>query len=199
MNEPQANAQMDERRHRVAALYLEGNYMSKIASIMGISHATVSRDISFMRRRWIAESKQSMDMLKAKELSKVDHLEEIYWQAWMRSQQDVEEVTVEDVTGPPQLRGNAAAVAPIAVQVAIKKREIRKLMQRDGSAAFLSGIQWCVDKRCEILGLNAPRRVAGGDGGPVVFRVVYGDAVKDDRVQEDNIGIDLSSATLEQS
>lgn len=28
--------------------------------------------------------------------------------------------------------------------------------QRNGNLAYLSGVQWCIDRRCKILGLDAP-------------------------------------------
>ncbi len=28
--------------------------------------------------------------------------------------------------------------------------------QRNGNPAYLSGVQWCIDRRCKLLGLDAP-------------------------------------------
>jgi hypothetical protein len=29
---------------------------------------------------------------------------------------------------------------------------------REGNPAFLAGVQWCINKRCEIFGFDAPKK-----------------------------------------
>jgi hypothetical protein len=42
--------------------------------------------------------------------------------------------------------------------------------ERDGNPEFLKGVQWCINKRCEILGFDAPKKnvLSGEDGQPFV-------------------------------
>ena len=43
------------------------------------------------------------------------------------------------------------------VHAAIRKAE------QTGDPRYLAGVQWCVEQRCKILGLNAPQKVAPTD------------------------------------
>ena len=81
---------------------------------------------------------QHVNAFKARELAKVDNLEREYWDAWARSQEEAETRTVtKDSKG-------GSTVDRYEGQV--------------GDSRFLSGVQWCINKRCEILGLNAASR-----------------------------------------
>jgi hypothetical protein len=41
--------------------------------------------------------------------------------------------------------------------------------QRDGNPAFLAGVMSCIERRCKLLGLDAPVKseLTGKDGGPI--------------------------------
>lgn len=40
-----------------------------------------------------------------------------------------------------------------------------------GDPRFLQGVQWCIDRRCKLLGLDAPTKqeITGKDGAPLKF------------------------------
>lgn len=41
----------------------------------------------------------------------------------------------------------------------------RSVQQQIGDPRFLQGVQWCINKRCELLGANAPERINIGFDG----------------------------------
>jgi len=125
-----------ERRKNVAERYLRGQTQWEIARAFEVDQSQVSRDLAWARKQWVASTVCKIDEHKARELAKVDALERTYWEAWVESKQPKE--TTESGKTDKHTR------------VSLKRE------QRDGNPAFLAGVQWCIDKRCEILGLNAP-------------------------------------------
>jgi hypothetical protein len=129
---------MTERRQKVAEMYLRGEYQSEIAAKLNVDQATVSRDLTELRKEWLDRSINHIDQKKAIELAKLDKLEVTYWEAWERSQKNAE-TTIERET----VKGTF---------------EEHKTEGRDGNPAFLEGVLKCINKRCELLGLDAPKR-----------------------------------------
>jgi hypothetical protein len=145
MPRPRTEAlELDQRRAAVAALYLQGRYQWEIGQALGIDQGTVSRDLKAIRERWKASALRDFDALKARELERIDHLERTYWEAWEQSKRPRETTSTE--------KTNAARGGRL--KAALKKEA------REGSPEFLKGVQWCITKRCELLGLDAPKKVA---------------------------------------
>jgi len=126
-----------ERRKRVAELYLEGKWQTEIAKIVGVTQQQVSHDLGVLRRLWIQSSLINIDKIKAKELAKIDRLESEHWKAWFSSVG--EKIRTTETSGGKN------------------DDEVKTETKIDaGDPRFLQGIQWCIAKRCEIFGLNAP-------------------------------------------
>lgn len=146
----------DERR--ISQMYLHGDLQADIAASLSLSQSTVSRAITKLQAEWRASSLIDINEAKARELAKIDALELEYWQAWRRSQEDAE----SEIT---KLQGGSTD-APSKLE-----KQTRREGQ-SGNPAFLAGIQWCINKRCEILGVNAPIKTQQENTGKVVFEVV---------------------------
>jgi predicted transcriptional regulator len=151
---PQRTATQRERDKRIISeLYLRGELQADIAKVVGISQATVSLDLASLRGEWLASSLMDFNDRRAQELAKVDDLEREYWTAWKRSQQDAEVKTQKMIDRPEG-----------------QSKEAQKRTEgQTGDPRFLVGIQWCVNKRCELLGLDAPKKaeITGKDGEPL--------------------------------
>ena len=65
-----------------------------------------------------------------------------YWQAWIRSTEDKEATLTEKVEATTTTRSKA---------------QIRKEGQA-GDPRFLAGVQWCIERRCKLIGLDAPEK-----------------------------------------
>lgn len=156
---------MEKRRAQVAELYLKGWTQWEIARKVKVDQGTVSRDLKAMHEHWKAAGVRDLDAIKQKELDKIDHLERTYWAAWDRScktasktRKKRNEIT-EQVSPDEKVTRTAGPV------------EITEQKEgRDGNPAFLAGVQWCINRRCELLGLDKPKRVVHGgdpDGAPI--------------------------------
>lgn len=143
------------RRRKVADLYLHGKTQWEIAAEFGVNQSVISRDLKALLSEWLKASLVDIDELKARELMKIDHLELEYITAWDRSKGRKEITSTE--------RTDAGNVQ--------KGKAIIKHEERDGNPAFLQGIQWCIDKRCKLLGLDAPTQAKMDTD--IVFRVIY--------------------------
>lgn len=153
-----SSGQLARDRRRIADLYLQGWIQVDIAAEVGMSQSTVSRDIKALHGAWLASALLDFNEAKARELAKIDRLEREYWDAWQRSKLDAETETV---------KGKGTGDTP---------EHKEKTMQRKGQtgdASFLKGVQWCIEQRCKILGVEAPTHLkhsGEGDKGEIVVR-----------------------------
>jgi len=117
-----------------------------------LSLTTIEKDIKELHLRWRAAYLGDIDELKAREIKRIDNLESAYWDSYERSLSDTEVLKEEEEEG--ENTGGSSPSLP-AGQFR-KKKNTRELHQRDGSVQFLNGIQWCINQRCDILGLKEP-------------------------------------------
>lgn len=130
-----------ERRAIVSKLYLQGWYQVDIAAEVGVTQQQVSADLKVLRSQWLESSLRDFDEARDQELFKIDNLEREYWSAWEKSKQDYKKKMTKVKGG-------------IKDPNYVEKTESEVIIF--GDKRFLDGVQWCITKRCEILGLNAP-------------------------------------------
>jgi len=156
-------------RKRTGELYLRGWTQAEIAEELNMSIATICRDIARLHDAWLESSLVDYDEAKAKELAKVDQLEYEYWDAWLRSCENKETETKK----------------AIVVGEAAERREATKREEgQAGDPRFLTGIQWCINKRCEILGLDAPNRTDFTSGGKSLYDIQKWKEVEEQNLRE---------------
>jgi len=136
----------------LAVRYLRGEYQADIAVSMGVTQATISNDLKELQVRWLAASVENMDEMKSRELAKVDNLEREYWEAWARSKEDAEVNTMKQRGEKITMNGKTKTTI-VPVEGTIRKEG------QSGNPAFLKGVEWCIDKRCQLFGLDAPLKV----------------------------------------
>src|SRR5262249_14616833 len=117
---------------------------SELARRLGVDRSTVSRDLKVLNARWKESAVRDLDAAKGQELERIDRLEREYFEAWEKSKGGHETTTTEQTTTPQGERNKAA----------IRREE------EHGDPRYLEGVRWCIGKRCELLGLNAPHKVA---------------------------------------
>ena len=141
--------------------YLRGDTQMSIAQRFGLSQPQISRDLATIQRRWRESSIVDIYEAKQRELEHIDVLEREYWQAWEASKGE-------------QSRSTASKTGDVSRAQVVK-------YESAGDPRFLAGVQWCVEQRCKILGLLAAVKseLTGKDGGPVVFRLTWGDTGAD--------------------
>jgi hypothetical protein len=126
-----------------ARLFLEGKSQRAIAVELGVVHSQVVYDLRIIFRHWRASQVRDFDILVETELRQIEHLQATYWAAWYRSQRDAVVETTERVDG------EAAKV------LARVQRKVGPV----GDAVYLAGVQWCIERRIRLLGLDAPQRI----------------------------------------
>jgi transcriptional regulator with XRE-family HTH domain len=143
---PRHDTEVLSRRTEVARRYLQGEMQEQIAQSFGVTQGQISQDLKAIRAAWLASAVRDFDALKAQELAKIDAVEREYWLAWERSKKD-KEISVQE----------GGEVDPQTRKPRIKKVVMRKEGQA-GNPAFLAGVLTCIERRCSILGLDAPKR-----------------------------------------
>lgn len=138
----------------MADLYLKGWLQVDIAAELQINQSTVSRDLRALHKQWLKEALVDYDKAKAKELAKIDRLEREYWVAWVRSCEDAEMVK-EKTQNILQRQGESGEL--VALEYPDGTTKTRK--GQAGDPRFLQGVQWCIERRCKILGVDAPEQM----------------------------------------
>lgn len=124
--------------HEVSDMYLKGLKQWEISKELKISPASVSRAVILLQHEWRTERIENINELKVRELERVDVLERSYWEAWVSSKKDKVRKNTRSISGP----------------LGTTEEEGETKECQYGDPRFLQGIQWCIDKRCEILGID---------------------------------------------
>jgi hypothetical protein len=134
---------------RIAHLYLRGYSFGQIATTVSeerkysINKTQVARDIAKIRQMWIENATAAYSEAIGRELAKVDALEKEYWDGYDKANgnktMSLREV-VKDNDG-------------------VRDRQLKKVTEQGGlGTEFLKGIQWCIEKRLELLGIQTGNR-----------------------------------------
>lgn len=155
--------QVLSRRSKVAELVLRGvTNQFEICARLGMEpkqQPTVSRDIKAIEEDWRRIAAQQISEARGRELERLDRVEREYWDAWERSKVERQSTRNRRRRKPTQkLDAEGRPLTETEDEDETKKEP------RDGDARFLDGVLACVKKRCEILGIDAPKRLKhGGD------------------------------------
>jgi len=153
-------AELARDRRREADMYLQGRLQVDIAKELGINVSTVCRDLKTIQREWLKSTLMDFDAAKSKELAEIDLLEREYWQAWTRS---CEIAQSAKTTKRPI--GEDGEIATVNIE--------RTSKAQVGDPRFLQGVQWCIERRCKIIGIDSPEKHeitrSGGKPSRIVF------------------------------
>jgi hypothetical protein len=139
-----------DRRRRVASMYLRGMSQWEIGRKLGVTQQCIAKDIKALEKEWLTSMVVDIDAAKAKELARIDRLERVAWRAWRNSCKRKERAST-------RLEKKLAEDATQGKTVTSKQVELR-----DGNAEYLKRVEWCINKRCELLKLNPPQRLEHG-------------------------------------
>jgi predicted transcriptional regulator len=171
-----SNGELIRDRRLCADLYLKGWLQSEIAEHLGLSQQTISNDLKACHARWQAETLTDIGELKGREIAKIDLLEREAWDAWVRSCADAETMVQKE----KRSAGAAKDRQPAREMTKTTKGQV-------GDPRFLATVQWCINRRCEIYGVDAPEvkefTGPGGSalaGGPDVISIYIHDGSDDE-------------------
>ena len=152
--------QREKDLEQVASLYLRGVKQSEIATQLKLSQQQISYDLADLQKRWKEAALFNLDEARRRELLKLDELERAYWRAYERSCEREERTLTQRSGG--------------AGQFALVERKTSS-----GDPRYLQGVERCIDRRCKLLGLDAPeRRDVTSGGAPVRFVLSWGDDIE---------------------
>ncbi len=165
MKGPVRNTTRREHDYQVEAdMYLSGVYQSAIATKLGISQQQVSYDLKVLQKRWQESALVNIDVAKGKELARCDTVERWAWRSFKRSVR-IAEKSIE--------------MSRIAGEVKFAEKRVER-EQLIGDPRFLTIVMQCIERRCKILGMDAPVRseLTGKNGGPIQIKAFdYSDAI----------------------
>jgi len=99
-----------------------------------------------MQKQWLEATLIDFNEAKAREIAKVDRLEREYWSAWSRSCEDAETITEKG-------KGAKRAEKPDTFEMTKQRKG------QAGDPRFLGGVQWCIERRIKLFGLDEPGRL----------------------------------------
>lgn len=126
----------DQRRMRVADLYLMMKPITEIAQILAVDERTVKSDIELTKDNWIGRATQDIVQKRAERLAMLDKALVAAWEGWERSI-GPRTVTKATKTGP--------GGQPVTSAVTYK---------RDGDPRFLALVAKFIDQQARLLALN---------------------------------------------
>jgi len=152
--------QRQRDRQSIADWYCQGLTQAAIADRINadtdcdytLSQQTISNDIRAIQAVWLKSSLRDFDEMRAEQLGKVDRLEREYWRGWERSCEDAETVVKKQkgtlTKHQDEATGKFVAERPAEQQQTSKGQA--------GDPRFLAGVERCIERRCKLLGLDAP-------------------------------------------
>lgn len=126
----------EDNFRQISAMYLAGMTQNSISIELGISQPQVSYDLKAIRKQWRESTIVNMNEMVSRELARIDALEIQYWEAWRDSKERSEKARQ---------------------RVGSEKQIIDAVVEREtqsGDPAYLRGVQWCIEQRCKLLGLE---------------------------------------------
>lgn len=153
--------EIHEHLNIIAGLYLRGNSIRQIVDEINkrskrkTSIRTVHNDIQTLLAEYKEQRIVELEDAQRVELARINEVEKTAWEAWERSKQR-ETQTDKSVIGEKSRTESGTT-----------KEET------PGDPRFLQIIMNCIDKRCKILGLDAPITIqgAGPDGAITIVRL----------------------------
>jgi predicted XRE-type DNA-binding protein len=139
---------------RVTDLHCRGLSQRAIAEQLQVSQPQIAYDMKRLQKRWQESAQEKLERYKAEQLARIDHVERIAWEAWERSCQDAETTSVKLVEGRTDKQGQPLPDLRTSAQVT---------KGQAGDPRFLERVGWCIERRCKILGLDAPTKLAPTD------------------------------------
>jgi len=136
----QREKDLEEIAHRYLMLH---EPQAVIAAALNVDQKTISNDLKVLIGRWQKSALMDVDAAKSEELARINRLELEYWNAWEASKRDKESTVAEKVTGADT-----------------RTKAVKRAEGQVGNPSFLAGIERCIERRCKLLGLDAPAKTA---------------------------------------
>lgn len=149
----------EEHLALIADLYLKKTPLNVIAKQIGISNATITRDVKLLVARWRKSALSSIDDKIQIELESINKTEAEAWEAWERSKLNKEK-RVDKVNAVHAKMSKAISSREGVVPGTEKLIETIKSSEGQyGDPRFLEVIAKCIERRCKLMGLDKPEKL----------------------------------------
>lgn len=126
--------QLEKRNRDENTPYGDGSF--------SLSSVTIWKECKIILSEWKAEREEYLDERIDLELKKIDYIEEACWVAWDESRDGKHRTKIE---GGTVLKDGTVLAGNV---------KERTLESGSGDTRYIEKIQWCIDKRLEILGFK---------------------------------------------
>ncbi len=133
---------VEYRRKRVSEMYLAGWSQWEIGQELGVSQVTVKHDITELEIIWKEKYSGDIEVLKREQLAKIDRIEQLAMEEYIRSFKAERTVTEYTETNGEFTKDG--------------KRVVRR--GRLGDTRYLDQLQWCIEMRAKILGITKEQK-----------------------------------------
>ena len=136
-----------EKLEIIADLWLRGKSYRSIAEEIGVDEKTVRHHLNAkIKPVWREEINSELHV----EMAKVAKIEQVAWECFANSQDDETRETVKERLI------EATANLELAEKITSK-------LKREGSTAWMTVIQWCIDWRAKVAGTYSATKIDVGD------------------------------------
>jgi len=153
--------EIEKRRLDVARVYSQGLHEQlEIAEKLGISQPTISRDLKVLKKRWMKEAVEDIDQAKGEVLREIQEARRVAWEGYEKSLDDFKSKIIK---GRGLGKDSQGKTTGESIEQTIKTED------RNGDPRFLEVVMKCIDRRCKLMGLDAPDKHehTGKGGGPI--------------------------------
>jgi hypothetical protein len=151
--------QVRRDRVKIAELYAKGTYQHVIADEISkqypftLSRSLIAKELGKIYLDWQRRADEAIGKVKARQLAAIDAVERTAWERFEASMKPAERTQQERESGEtaPDSAGKKLATASKSKARVVKEN-------RDGDPRWLDLVLKCVERRCKILGIDAPSR-----------------------------------------
>lgn len=144
--------EIKKTRNQIVELYIQGKYQSEIGEMLSLSQPQISYDLKLIQKEWAKKTTFNLDEYKKKELARIDLIEREAWIEWDRSKKEIESRTTKAMGVKKDKKGKLSSSAI---------DNTNKTQGRIGDSKFLEVVLKCIERRCKLLGIDAPAKVEG--------------------------------------
>lgn len=146
----------EQYKNRIVEMYVKRKRQGEIAAELGISQAAVSQWIRKITKEWRDSRFQNLDQLKFEELHRINAMEAEMYEMWELSKGKKKKTSLKEELGKleietPGVAGSRKNAIPMGYRIQDKETE------QEGNMEYWHAIEWCVDRRCKLIGLDAER------------------------------------------
>lgn len=150
---------IEDRRVKIAELYLQGYTAFPISKIIGVAERTVNDDLDIVRKEWMQNRLVDYDIKMERETRALDLQESELWKAWYRSC-EVETIskkrTKRKLINKTIGKGKDKVVTSEMVTIAEDDETVTR--QMIGDPRFMAEITKVRELRCKLQGLLEDER-----------------------------------------